>query len=163
MQIIDLNDAPQHIPQLAEWHHRQWSYLNPRGTIERRIEKLRTHLCAAPIPSTYIALADDAANSELLGSASLVAQDMDTHSELTPWLASVFVNPSQRRQGIGAMLVKRIMSAAQAAGVTTLSLFTPDQEHFYRQLGWSTIATELYRGAEVTIMQVHFARQATSY
>ncbi|HSB96339.1 MAG TPA: GNAT family N-acetyltransferase [Spongiibacteraceae bacterium] len=155
MQIIDLNDAPQHIPQLAEWHHRQWSYLNPQSTVERRIEELRTHLCVAPIPSTYIAIADTPLD-EPMGSASLVAHDMDTHPELTAWLASVFVDPRHRKKSVGAALVKRIMLRAEEAGIATLSLFTPDQELFYRRLGWSTLVKENYRGAEVTIMQVNF-------
>jgi predicted N-acetyltransferase YhbS len=152
LQIVDLSTAPQHIEQLAAWHHDQWSYLNPAGTLAQRIEALREHLAGAVLPRTFVAI-DGAA---LLGSASLVADDMDTHPELTPWLASVFVNPLYRKQGAGAALVRKVMAAAEQAGIATLSLFTPDQAHFYRQMGWHTVAREHYRGGEVTIMQIHF-------
>jgi N-acetylglutamate synthase-like GNAT family acetyltransferase len=151
MHIVDLSTAPQHIPQLAAWHHEQWSYLNPGKTIEQRIEKLRDHLREGAVPRTFIAV-----DGDVLGSASLVAADMDTHPELTPWLASVFVSPLHRKRGVGAALVQRVMTAAEEAGIATLSLFTPDQEHFYRRLGWHTIAREFYRDAEVTLMQIDF-------
>lgn len=151
MHIVDLSTAPQHIPQLAAWHHQQWSYLNPDKTVEQRIEEFRDHVRETAVPRTFVAI-----DGEVLGSASLVADDMDTHPELTAWLASVFVNPRYRKRGVGAALVRRVMTEAEQAGIATLSLFTPDQEHFYRQLGWHTIARELYRDAEVAIMQIHF-------
>jgi GNAT superfamily N-acetyltransferase len=154
MEIVDLAAAPQYIAQLAAWHHQQWSYLNPAGTVAQRIEELRGHLAGTAVPRTFIALAGAA----LMGSASLVADDMDTHPELTPWLASVFVDPPYRQRGAGAALVRRVMTAAEQSGIATLSLFTPDQEQLYRRLGWHTIAKELYREAEVTIMQIDFRR-----
>ena len=150
IRIVDLRDAPQHIPQLAAWHHEQWSYLNPGKTLEHRIENLRDHLEPTELPRTFIAVAE---HGTPLGSASLVAHDMDSHPELTPWLASVFVAPIHRKKGIGAALVQRVMAAAGEAGIERLTLFTPDQEAFYQSLGWHTIAKELYRGDEVTIMQ----------
>lgn len=154
MQIVDLRDAPQHLPQLAAWHHEQWSYLNPGQTLQHRIENMHGHLQPAALPRTFVAVAE---HGTPLGSASLVAHDMDTHPELTPWLASVFVAPIHRQKGIGAELVRRVMAAAREAGIETLSLFTPDQEAFYQSLGWRTIAKEHYRGDEVTIMQVQFS------
>ena len=71
----------------------------------------------------------------MVGSASLIAQDMDTRPELSPWLASVYVAAEHRRQGIGSALVRRVAQEAAALGVETLYLFTPDQEHFYARLG----------------------------
>jgi predicted N-acetyltransferase YhbS len=154
MHIVDLGTAPQHIPRLAAWHHEQWSYLNPDKTIEERIDELREHLAGNPVPRTFIALDDQ----RLMGSASLIADDMATHPELTPWLASVFVSPLYRKQGVGAALVRRVMTAAAESGIATLSLFTPDQEQLYRRLGWHTVARELYASAEVVIMQIDFRR-----
>lgn len=150
IRIVDLREAPQYIPQLAAWHHEQWSYLNPGNSLAQRIDELREHLQPAPLPRTFVATAD---HGLPMGSASLVAHDMDTHPELTPWLASVFVAPIYRQQGIGALLVRAVMDAAGAAGIGRLWLFTPDQEAFYARLGWHTVAKEPYRGDDVTIMQ----------
>ena len=104
----------------------------------------------ALIPSTFIAVEKD-----LLGSAAIVAHDMDTKQELSPWLASVFVSPENRSRGIGSELVLQVMNQARNAGIKTLYLFTPDKERFYIRLGWQTISNEIYRGHVVTVMQIN--------
>ncbi len=55
-QILDIKYEPHHIPQFAEWHHNEWSYLNPGGSIEKHIEKIHSYLGAGLIPSTFIAI-----------------------------------------------------------------------------------------------------------
>ncbi|MBI3897153.1 MAG: GNAT family N-acetyltransferase [Gammaproteobacteria bacterium] len=151
MQILNLKDEPQHLPMLGAWHHSQWSYLNPQGSLEQRFEKMKLHLDAELIPSTFIAK-----DGMLLGSASIIAQDMDTKSELTPWLASVFVTPEHRNRGTGDELVKHVMQRAKEAKVETLYLFTPDREAFYQKLEWRLFSKENYRGHWVTVMHVKF-------
>jgi N-acetylglutamate synthase-like GNAT family acetyltransferase len=150
MKIIDLKEKPENIDTLARWHHEEWAYLNPNGSIEQRKEKMQNYLDNTLIPSTYVG----EKGGKLVGSAAIVAQDMDTHPELSPWLASVFVDPVQRNQGFGAMLVNHITEKAKADNIKTLYLFTPDKESFYTKLGWSALAKEKYRGYSVTIMAI---------
>jgi N-acetylglutamate synthase-like GNAT family acetyltransferase len=150
MKIINLADAPEHIPQIASWHHAQWGYLNPGSSLEQRIFKMQRYLTSAAIPTMFIAVE----GQELLGTAALVESDMDSHPELSPWLASVYVNADYRQQGIGAQLVKSLATAAKIQGIKTLYLFTPDQRHFYEQLGWQFMAQESYRGGNATLMKL---------
>jgi N-acetylglutamate synthase-like GNAT family acetyltransferase len=152
MQIINLREAPEHIPSLAAWHHQQWSSLNPGGSLKKRIATMQRYLSDDFVPSTLIAK-----TTELLGSAAIVENDMDTKPELTPWLASVFVAPQYRNQGIGSQLVKQLMDEAKQAGIETIYLFTPDQVNFYQKLGWEVFSSEEYRGHAVTVMRVRLA------
>jgi N-acetylglutamate synthase-like GNAT family acetyltransferase len=69
----------------------------------------------------------------------LVAHDMDSRPQLTPWLAGVFVEPQCRGKGIGSALVRRIEAEARSLGVSTLYLYTPHTEFLYERLGWSVI------------------------
>ena len=154
MKIINLADAPEHIPTIAAWHHAQWGYLNPSGTFESRIERMQRFLKGAAIPAMYICVD----GKHLVGTAALVESDMDSHPELSPWLASVYVNPAYRKRGVGAALVKHVVSQANAHGFNPLYLFTPDQEKFYRELGWQFIAQESYRGREATLMKIGVGR-----
>ncbi len=147
MQIINLVNAPAHLQTLAVWHHEEWRDLNPGQTLEQRVQKMQGYLGTDFIPSTYIAC-DDA----LLGSASIVESDMDDRKDLSPWLASVYVDKPYRRQGVGSRLVKHVIEMARQHGVKKLYLFTPDQESFYLQLGWYVKEKTVYRGKEVTIM-----------
>lgn len=156
MTILDLACEPQHISTLAAWHHQQWQALNPGDTLELRIARMQSYLDDNLLPSTFICLKDQ----QLTGSAALVKSDMDSHSELTPWLASVFVAPDFRRRGIGSKLVEHVMQRARQAGIARLYLFTPDHAEFYRRLGWSSIAEEHYRGLQVSLMSVSLMETA---
>ncbi|MBD9356322.1 GNAT family N-acetyltransferase [Methylomonas albis] len=148
--IINLSQEPHKIPTLAQWHQAEWAGLNPGQTLEDRIERMQAYLSNKLIPSTFICKHE----GTLAGSAAIIESDMDTHLELTPWLASVYVTPAFRRQGIGAKLVKHVMSQAETAGVAKLYLFTPDQADFYQKLGWTEMEEEDYRGHRVKIMSV---------
>ena len=155
MQIDYLADHPAFIPTLADWHHAQWSYLSPGDSAECRIKRLQEHLGKKQIPTTFVAYNTTGDGTEIVvGSASLIAQDMDTRPELSPWLASVYVAAEHRRQGIGSALVRRVTGEAIALGVETLHLFTPDQAHFYARLGWTVLERCIYRGYPQVVMTV---------
>ena len=152
MRIEYLADFPELVPVLAKWHHNQWSYLNPGRSLASRVEELQKYHGRRQIPATVVAMSGDLP----VGSASLIAHDMDTHMELSPWLASVFVLPAHRRKGIASALVRRIEREAGELGVRVLYLFTPDQEALYARLHWITISREDYRGERVVVMERKF-------
>lgn len=149
MSISNLADDPEYIPTLAAWHHREWAYLNPGRGLEQRIDNMQAYLRNELIPSTFIYKH----HGRLAGSAAITANDMDTQPSLTPWLASVYVEPSFRQQGIGSRLVRHVMWQAHRAGIAELYLFTPDKAAFYRRLGWTTLSEDIYRGHPVTVMR----------
>lgn len=149
MDIINLKEEPNLIPTLAKWHHNEWSHLNPSLTLNERIYKMEAYLSNEIIPSTYIAKE----NNILLGSSALLEHDMETKKHLTPWLASIYVAEPHRKQGIGSKLVLHAMKEAKKENISKLYLFTPDQENFYKNLGWSTIEKESYHNHNVTIME----------
>ncbi len=156
MNIAYLTDYPQHIPTLAAWHHAQWGHLNPGATADGRAERLRQQIVRTGIPTTLIAVEDDA----VLGSASLVENDLDTHPHLMPFLASVYVAPAYRKRGIASALVQRIMDETKQLGLPLLYLITPDQQRLYGRLGWSELEEVAYRGETVTLMAVTCATSA---
>lgn len=153
MQISTLKDSPHHLMTLAKWHHAEWSYLNPQRSFDERVQEMREDFAGNIIPTTYLAEDD---NGNLLGSASILADDMSSHPELTPWLASVYVDAAQRGKGIGSLLVRRVMQHAQDNDIKRLYLYTPDQEQLYARLGWQLYSREPYNGPPVTIMTIDF-------
>lgn len=146
-RIEYLADHPTLVSTLARWHHAEWQYLDANVPLERRAAALARHR-RHQVPTTVVALAQDT----LLGSASLIAHDMDTRPSLTPWLASVYVAPEYRCHGIGSALVKRVCHEAGEIGFERVYLFTPDRERFYTRLGWTTIERTLYRGYRQVVM-----------
>jgi predicted N-acetyltransferase YhbS len=144
-----LADCPQHIPVLAAWHNAQWSYLDVGVSVAQRAAALRKH-GRGIVPMTLVALSGDT----LLGSASLIQHDMDTRMDLWPWLASVYVDPPYREQGIGSALVQAIVDQATLQGFPALYLFTPDRAAFYERLGWQALERTVYRGYAQTVMSI---------
>lgn len=148
MTIEYLADHPEFVPTLAKWQHDEWGHHSPGDSVEARMARLQGSLNRDCIPLTVVAFDEGA----LLGAASLVHHDMDTRLELSPWLASVFVGSDHRRQGIGAQLVRRIMSEATVLKVPLLYLYTVHSEKFYANLGWSLQEHTAYREQKVAIM-----------
>ena len=148
MKIDYLADHPQFLPKLAQWQHDEWGHLRPGDSVERRLARLQSYSQRGGIPLTVVAHE----NGELLGSASLVRNDMESRPELTPWLAGVFVTPAHRRRGVGAELVRHIMAEAAALNVPLLFLYTVHSETFYASLGWSLQEHTAYREQNVAIM-----------
>ncbi len=152
--VRPLSEVPEWIPVLADWHHREWGWLNPGKTFDDRVRKLEKSAVEGRIPCTVVASIGDTP----LGSASLVERDMDTRPHLGPWLASVYVAPAHRGKGAGSALVEAATAEARKLGVGTLYLFTPNRSAFYRRLGWSARENTRYRGQAVTIMEKDLSR-----
>ena len=148
MRIEYLSDYPEALPTLAEWQHGEWGHVRPGDTLEKRMTRLRGFANVDQIPLTVVALEGD----EVLGSASLIQHDMETRMELTPWLAGVFVGEQYRRRGIGAELVRRIMTEARRLKVPLLYLYTVHSEKFYAALGWRLMERTSYREQSIVIM-----------
>lgn len=148
-RVESLVDYPQFIPTLAVWHQAQWSYLDVGRSAAQRAAALCTHE-RDRVPMTVVAVSA----GTLLGSASLIAHDMDTRMDLSPWLASVYVAPSYRRQGVGSALVREIAAHAKALSFPHLYLFTPDRARFYEHLGWHVLEHVRYRGYKQVLMSI---------
>jgi predicted N-acetyltransferase YhbS len=150
MQLLRLEylaDHTSHLPQLANWHHAEFGYLNPANTAERYVERLTASMKKSDLPMTFVALRDDT----LLGSASLVRQTI-THPHLSPWLSSVYVDPQHRGQGIASALIGRVERAAAEMGTEKIYLFTPSSEKLYAGLGWQLIEYSTHRETRIAIM-----------
>jgi predicted N-acetyltransferase YhbS len=150
MRIDYLANHPELIPTIAEWHTREWGDVPPLATVADRIEKFRGHLNRDRIPLTLVAVDDD----ELLGSASLVEEDLPGRDDLMPWLASVYVAPEHRRRGVGSKLVRQIVAKASELNVRELYLFTWSQERLYENLGWRVLERTVLADRQVVIMGI---------
>jgi len=148
ISIDYLANHQQHIPTLAQWQQNQWSNISPHLTIQKRIDFMQKHPAKAYIPTTCIALL----NNELMGSASLVENDMKDYANYGPWLASVYVAPEHRRKGAATALIEKIITQSRLLNYERLFLFTPDQHDFYAQRGWKLFEQTRYHNESIDIM-----------
>ena len=100
------------------------------------------------IPIAFVALDK---SDDIAGTASLVFDDLEGDPR-NPWLASVFVPPSQRRKGVASVLVGTVERAAQRLGYSRLYLFTTSASALYAGLGWQALEQREYRGEHIQVM-----------
>ena len=147
IHVAYLADHPEVVPAVAGWLHAEWGHL-PGASLENRTLQIEAQAQHRAIPCAFVAFDD----SRPIGSASLVASDMRSHPDWTPWLAAVYVAPPVRGRGVGSALSLRVAQEAHALGYEKLFLFTPSQQRLYARLGWRELATEFYNTRQVTVM-----------
>jgi predicted N-acetyltransferase YhbS len=90
---------------------------------------------------------------QFVGSVNLLAHEMTTRPELTPWMGQLFVFVQDRGAGLGRALVRAAIDHAGALGYRRLHLFTSGTlPQFYVSLGWKPIERVDYLGKMRTIM-----------
>jgi predicted N-acetyltransferase YhbS len=147
-QIEYLADHIDAIPWLARAHNAEWAAITPHLTVSERAARFQARARRGSIPTGFVAVL----SGSVVGLACLVECDLDSHSHLSPWLASVLVDPAHRGQGIGAALSDRAMEEAQVLGFSRAYLFTFDRQTFYRRLGWSTLEDATFQEHLITVM-----------
>jgi N-acetylglutamate synthase-like GNAT family acetyltransferase len=134
MPIIDaLYNHPEHLPTIAQWIVDTWGHFFPDFPYEKMQQELQKHLQKNQVPQTLIALD----HNKLIGTVSLIEED-GIPSELTPWLASLYVLPEYRNQGIGGELIHAIIERAERMGFAKIYLLTfePSLTIWYQKYGW---------------------------
>ena len=146
--IAALSDRLELAPIVAAWLLDEF-----RHSASPTLEVLTAKISSRPVgqEETFVLFDRD----RPVGTASLTHKDLAARPDLTPWLSGVLVQPAFRGQGYASALVRRVEAFAQAAGVSTLWLYTWTAESLYLGLGWERIGLELdpNRGREVVLMR----------
>jgi hypothetical protein len=151
MKIDYLADHKELIPILARWMHEEWGYLYPEHTIEIRERLVAERSNKDRIPLTLVAIED----GKPVGTVCLMAHDMDTRPELTPWLASLYVEKKSPPPRHRRAPRRSDRSRGGAVGRETIvSGFTPGPgKIFYAGSAGACAKKTDYRGAVVSVME----------
>ncbi|MBB4130873.1 putative N-acetyltransferase YhbS [Xanthomonas campestris] len=149
--IACVGDAPEHLPAIARAHLEAFGSLLPDWNFDEALSELRSHTRDGVIPTTWVALDQ----GQWLGSVSLLDNDDARIRQWSPWLASLYVQPHARGQGIGEALVAHCVQTAAGLGVDTLYLYCqPDLAPFYQRLGWQMHAGLLLGSLPIVVMSI---------
>ncbi len=133
--ISDLRDRPDFAEAVAD---RVWrAFWRDKGhPLSLLTGLVQENFGAAPIPTAFVA--HD--GNRFVGTVSVIACDEETRPQYTPWVAALWVEPEDRRRGIGAALVDRAVGFAfEAAAERVYLLSGPRRRSFYEGLGWSML------------------------
>jgi GNAT superfamily N-acetyltransferase len=148
LEIRPVTEGQADLPIFASWLWLQWGRRRGRSPA-RSLARVQAMAHGRRLPFGYCAyLAGLPA-----GFACCVAEDLDTRPDLSPWLASVFVRPDARGQGIASAVVTAVAEEAKRRGYPELYLFTPDQESLYARLGWVELGRDRDLDEDITLMK----------
>jgi len=152
VEIVTIADHPELVPGIARWLWEEWGRAKGR-TLEATVARVASRKARIG-PEQSVVLLDAGVPA---GTASLVHDDLDDCPNLTPWLASVYVDPPFRGHGHSVRLVQAIERLA-AATVPSLWLQTSTAVGLYARLGWVSVGNGVDHGTPVVIMQRDFIR-----
>lgn len=136
MEIAYLNDRPEFARRLARLQAEEWQHLYREWDFAVAIAEFAVQHADGRWPTTLIALR----GATLLGSVSVIHDDLPGWERLNPWLASLYVLEEFRGQGIGSALVGAVERLLVDASVGHAYLFTETGEAFFARLGWQRFA-----------------------
>ncbi|MGA0561807.1 GNAT family N-acetyltransferase [Ancylobacter sp. VNQ12] len=148
--ISDLREMPGFAATAADRVWRAWWKPNgvPLAALRARLDE-SLGPAVARVPSSFVAHRDGA----FLGTAALIASDVEARPELTPWVAALWVEAGERGQGIGATLVAHAAKAAFAAGHERVYLCaSAANAPYYLKLGWTRIEADV-DGLDIFVLE----------
>ena len=149
MTISPLVEMPHAIRHLAQWFYTEWYAFDNRSVaaIEAQlVQKLNLNR----VPITFVAHT----HGDPLGTVSLDISDLPPFDHLSPWLASLYVQPAARAAGIGSALVRHVHQFASSHGIRTLYLWTPGATRLYERCGWTVTERTMYHRQPITLMRL---------
>ncbi|AXM39087.1 GNAT family N-acetyltransferase [Xanthomonas oryzae] len=150
MRIACVAETPAYLPEIAQAHLQAFGTLLPEWNLDEALSELCSHARDGVIPTTWVAK-DEA---QWLGSVSLLENDDARIRQWSPWLASLYVQPQARGQGIGEALVAHCVQDAARLCVPLLYLYCqPALVPFYQRLGWQTHAEFLLGPMHIVVMR----------
>lgn len=142
------------LPELARWRHD--AFLAGMGlTLADSMAQLRA-IAASRSPHEVTLWASCA--GQPAGLCMLVDAEIEPRHDCSPWLASLFVAPAWRGQGVGRALVGAIEAHAAAHGIARLHLYTDAAEPFYAACGWTVLDRFMEDGTACVLMGRDLAR-----
>ena len=137
--ISDLRQRPEFFGIVADriWRA-SWKQIGyPLDYISGRLNQ---NLNAESIPIALVAHN----GAEFLGTASVIASDLEERPQLTPWVAALWVEPHARLRGVGGALVERAVRDCFALGIARAYLCArPVLTSFYERLGWIPVERDV--------------------
>lgn len=148
--ISRLSDVPSFAPALASAHAREWGHLYANWNESVALADFRMENESLDLSATWVIHNHAKA---VMGSISLVKDDLPNFPDLNPWLASLLVFPEFQGHGLGKILVQKALDNVRHHRHQHAFLFTEDKVSFFSKFNFSVHGSASAQGHKVTIMR----------
>lgn len=152
MYIDYLCNNPEYVEIVAKWIYSEFVVESEMSL--KKLEEINEYFKNTKLttfPITLIAVV----NNECVGTVSIYENDLKTQTELSPWLASLYVNSCYRGQGIAEKLINKVQEVVKHLGFKTLYLRTEHTSEYYKRLGWEYVyKTYDEKGEETEVLRI---------
>ena len=128
-QIINMLDYSGDIDKAIMFYHKAWGNEKNYSFFEDAIKHSTNKKTG--LPRFYVLLKKE----DIVGCIGLISCDFISRSDLSPWIAGVFILESERRKELGSFMIQHVETEAKNAGFSTLFL-TTDLNGYYEKYGW---------------------------
>ena len=153
MKIDYLSNNREFALLLAELCAAEWQHLYAGWNREVALGELQSQNANGTIPLCLVAMEQ----GELLGTVSIIYDDLPGYEHFNPWVASLFVLQRHRGKKIGSRLVRAAERLLIKNRVAEAYLFTESAGAFFEKLGWQVMEQAKANGYPVFILQKHFS------
>ncbi|MBU1096414.1 MAG: GNAT family N-acetyltransferase [Bacteroidetes bacterium] len=129
-KIIGIRENPEYLEKGVDYFSTKWN-------IDRRIyaDCISNSISTEnPLPRWYLMLKE----SKIIGSYGIITNDFISRQDLYPWLCALYVEETERKKGLGAMLLEHGRKQAATLGYKKLYLST-DHIGYYEKYLWKYI------------------------
>lgn len=144
-----LADHAELLPILEAWFASEWPSwygLGGRGNAKKDLLSYSNRGC---LPVGLVALR----GNELCGIAALKSEPFPSHPHLSPWVGAALVDPSLRRQGIGAKLIQGLESEAKVLGYRRAYCATGSAASLLERCNWRLIERVQHEGEQLSVYE----------
>lgn len=146
--IYEANGPGDDLEAVATWVNDAWG--RDKGISREETLAWYLGMIASPDEAVFIATV----GGEVAGAAAIVACDLESEPELTPWLSALFVAPEHRGGTVGTSLLRRIEAQAKARDISQMYLYCYEGKltSYYKAAGWAALKSFEKEGRAFSIM-----------
>lgn len=144
--IKSIKECPQRQIEFAEYVIEQWP--NVKKVVLPKIDESLSS--EGGLPYTFLLLKND----EIVGFYQLIEQELIIRKDLSPWIAPLFIDKSERGQAFGALLLEHARRMAGQLGYKKVYLAT-DHILYYEKYGFREIGLDNFEWGRPTKIYEH--------
>jgi GNAT superfamily N-acetyltransferase len=147
MKIDYLANNPDCVAQISKWCCEEWPWYYNNGELKSAISYHQRTAQVGAVPCALVAFEGD----QLVGTISIIEEDMDLRPTLTPWLGCLYVSPPFRGRGVAAQLINEGIKVAKSLKIRKIFAWTATLTDALRSQNWDYMEQIKYQGKDVDL------------